>query len=175
MCFSTGETGEAHAKCSSSTCKTCSNELILLSGLSFGVQQAFFISQTFNCEAQFPHAAQTTPRRDVEARSRRTCFWITVSGQTERPPDASFPFGPLLQVARSTLTRAPSDCGEKEHEGSTPGWSHPLQITICTRHLRARSVSLEGKQTGRKWERLGKMRPGCSRLPQLLYTPLKLI
>lgn len=80
------------------------------------------------------------------------------------PLDASFPFGSLLQVARSTLTQAPSDCGGKEHEGSTPGPARPLQITICTRHLRAELSSWRENKRVRKWERVGKMRPGCSQL-----------
>lgn len=50
------------------------------------------------------------------------------------------------------ITQAPSDCGEKEHEGSTPGWSHPLQITICTRHLRAELSRWRENKQGESWE-----------------------
>lgn len=43
--------------------------------------------------------------------------------------------------------------GEKEQKGSTPCWSHPLQITICTRHLWTELSSWrENKQTENRTE-----------------------
>lgn len=126
------------------------------------MQQAFFISQT--C---FPHAKHTTTPRSDKARSRHTCYGYQ---DKWRSLDALW-----IPPLSGPLTQAPSDCRKKEHKGSTPGWSHPLQITICTRHLRGRAVSLEGKQTRRKWERVGKRETWLLSgllvwLPQRLYT-----
>ncbi len=113
-----------------------------------------------NREAQLPHAVKYTQDRWAD-KNQTHLFWISVSGQME-PIRCLMPFGYLLQVAHShsgtshtharTLRRR-----EKEQKGSTPGRSHPLQITICTRHLRTELSSWrENKQT--ETGRVGKMR-----------------
>lgn len=88
------------------------------------------------------------------------------------------PFGSLCKRPTPTQAntviyacmRALSVYGKKEQKGSTPGWSHPLQITICTRHLRtALSGWRENKQTenGRELGKWGLVLSGCSQV----FTP----
>lgn len=62
------------------------------------------------------------------------------------------PSGPLPRVL--------SNCGKKGHKGSAPSWSHPPQITIYTRRLRAGPSRWEEKP--KKMAELGKNSAGAA-------------
>lgn len=85
-------------------------------------------------------------------------FWITIPGQMETIRYL-MPFGSPLQACMKARTLWLRGKGQKR-KGSTPGWSHPLQITICTRHLRTELSSWREDKQREKWERVGKMWPG---------------
>lgn len=53
--------------------------------------------------------------------------------------------------------------GKREQRGSTPGRSHPRQITICTRHLRA-ELSANGQKMVSELGEWGPVLSGCSQV-----------
>ena len=101
--------------------------------------------------------------------SRPPCFGELYQDKW-RPLDGSRPFGSLLQAVHSRWQT--HSCmhvwpGGKERRGSTPGRSHPRQITICTRHLRAElSGWRENKRTenGSELGEWGPVLSGCSQV-----------
>lgn len=92
-------------------------------------------------------------------RSRPACFGKPYQDK-RRPLEASCPLDPGFK--RSTPTCALKLRGEKKgHKGSTPSWSHPPQITISTRHLRAEPSRWRENQP--KKGRAGKTSAGAAR------------
>lgn len=117
--------------------------------------------------------------------SRPPCFAEPYQDKW-RPLDGSCPFGSLLQAVHSHSKHTHAcmyDQGERERRGSTPGRSHPRQITICTRHLRAELSGWRENKRTENGERAGGMRPAAVWslsgllvwLPELLYTPQRLV
>lgn len=84
-------------------------------------------------------------------RTRPACFGKPYQGKW-RPLDASCPLDPCFKWSTPTCALI---LREKEHEGSTPSWSHPPQITIHTRRLWPELPHWRENQQ-KKWQRRGK-------------------
>lgn len=123
--------------------------------LSFGFQQAIFIMSSISLRGSVPTCSIKYTQERCADVLQTNLFGIIVPGKMETIRCLK-PSGSFLQVAHSHSGKHTHACmhartlrlGEKEQKGSTPGWSHPLQITICTRHLRTELSSWrENKQT----------------------------